>query len=351
MSYRRALNRIMQRVTNTQNAIYTSDFSSAEETSWSMLFHNRAGAAYDGMSATAVDSPPSGNSLLQLLARYRASNFTSTRGSQQQMQGGEWSNVEPTTLMEIVMYAFIEHELIPPMPHSYTKSLANFFSVLMADPIQHVFTRHIKLLYRRGWRKDSLARKACFAFAEHYVALIMMVVQQALLQNDCTLSTTPSFACNVHQFLPMTKIQDVLRSLLLAFDPVSYLMEEAVNRETHERKFEYHFKQYSRYVSEIIDSYELWLQDTVDAYRTGLKMPRSELFLRVIGAGGYDESRTNYLNSIASVNAETGRGNAEHANEQSVHPVRRHEWRRVEQDRGEGKKQRHSSPLRSKRAQ
>ena len=67
-SYRRALHRIMTKVTNNQNALYTSSFSSPDETSWSMLFHNRADAAYDGMSATAIDSPPSGTSLLQLLA-------------------------------------------------------------------------------------------------------------------------------------------------------------------------------------------------------------------------------------------------------------------------------------------
>ena len=208
--------------------------------------------------------------------------------------------------MELVMYAFVEHELIPPTNESYTKALANFFSVLMSDPIQQIFTRHIKLLYRRGWRKDSLARKACFVFAEQYVGLVMMVVQQALLQEDCTLSTTPNYASNVHQFVPLTKIQEVLRSLIPAFDPVSYLMEEVVNREVHEKKFEFHFRQYSKYVAEIISSYELWLHDTVrGVFNTGLDMRRDELFLRVIGAGGYEEARNNYLNGIAAVAAET----------------------------------------------
>ena len=207
--------------------------------------------------------------------------------------------------MEIIIYAFIEHELIPPTDGSYTQELGNFFSILMADPVQYVFKQHLKILYRRGWRKNTLARKACFALVEHYVALVMMVVQQALMQNECTLSRTPSFVSSVQHFVPMTKIQEVLRSLLLTFDPISYLPEEAMNREAHERKFQHHFGQYSNYVSEIIDSYEFWLQETVDAYRTGLQIPRRELFLRVIGAGGYDESRTNYLESVATVSAET----------------------------------------------
>ena len=304
MSYRRSLNRIMAMVTNTQSALYSSNYASPEETSWRMLFHNRDDSAYDGMSASAADSPPSGSTLLQIVTSYRSTNFTSTRG--EFTQGGEWGNVEPTKLMELVMFAFIEHEIIPPMKGSYTCELANFFSVLMSDPIQQIFTRHIKLLYRRGWRKDSLARKACFVFAEQYVGLVMMVVQQALLQEDCTLSTTPSFASNVHQFLPLTKIQDVLRSLLLAFDPVSYLLEEAVNREVHEKKFEYHFRQYTKYVSEIVSSYELWMNGTVHGvFNTGLDMRRDELFLRIIGAGGYEEARNNYLNGIAAIAAES----------------------------------------------
>jgi hypothetical protein len=303
LSYRRALSRIMMSVTNSTSSLYTSNFSSVEESTWRMLFHNREESTGEGMSTAMADAPPSGISLLQLLNQYRTKNFTSTRGKY--VQGGEWSNVEPTKLMEIIMFAFIEHDIIPPLSTDYSTSLANFFSILMSDPIQQIFTRHIKMLYRRGWRKDSLARKACFTIAEQYVGLVMLVLQQALMQTDCTLSTTPSFTGNVQQFLPLTKIQDVLRSLLLAFDPVSYIPEEIVNRTTHEEKFKHHFKQYSRYVSEIIESYELWLQDEVDGYRTGINIRRDNLFLNIISSGGYEESRSNYLNNVTMVAAET----------------------------------------------
>ena len=258
----------------------------------------REEAAYRGMNANATEhSPPSGNSLVTMIAHYRATNFTSTVG----VMGGEWHNIEPTKLMDVLIYAFVEHELIPPIEESYASSLGNFFSILMSDPMQQVFARHVNILYRRGWRKQNLAQKACYVFVEHYVGLVLMIVQQALLQNNCTLSTTPSFASDVSRFTPMTKLQAVLRTFLLAFDPISYLLEEVSNSEVHERKFEFHFRQYTKYVSEILQSYEKWLEESVDAYGIGTMMPRRELFIRVVGAGGYEQSRSNFLNGIASV--------------------------------------------------
>ena len=54
-------------------------------------------------------------------------------------------------------------------------------------------------------------------------------------------------------------------------------------------------------MSEILQSYEKWLEESVDAYGIGTMMPHRELIMRVVGAGGYEESRSNFLNGIASV--------------------------------------------------
>ena len=212
LSYRSALHLLLMSATNNTAPNYeSSTMVDGQQAAWNMLFHNREEAAYRGMNANTTEhSPPSGNSLVTMIARYRATNFTSTVG----VMGGEWRNIEPTKLMDVLIYAFVEHELIPPIEESYASSLGNFFSILMSDPMQQVFARHVNILYRRGWRKQNLAQKACYVFVEHYVGLVLMIVQQALLQNNCTLSTTPSFASDVSRFTPMTKLQDVLRTLL-----------------------------------------------------------------------------------------------------------------------------------------
>ena len=300
MSYRRALQTILQNVSNLQIQPISSTNNSPEDQEWKLLFQNRN----DESIGSKSDIPPSGSTLQRLIMKYRSGNYTSSRGTN--VQGGEWSGLEPSHVMEILMFAFVEHEIIPPMEGKYSTELSNFFSILTSDPMQQVFIRHLRHLYRRGWKKDTLARKACIILAEQYVGLILMVVQQALLQNDCTMSTTSSFTANVTTFIPLTKIQDAIRTLLLTFDPISYLTEEVVNRDSHEAKFAHNFKQYSTYVNEIVSSYQMWLQETIDAYGNGQSnISRENHFLNIIAAGGYEESRNNFLNAVPAVIAES----------------------------------------------
>ena len=301
LSYRRSF---LPLVRNLNNSNPQSDYAINSD-KWNMLFHGRENANYNGM--TNEDSPPSGGTLVRLINNFRDSKFavgSAQNASGSIIEGGHWQQIEPTTLMDILVNAFVEHQVIPPLRGTYVQTLSNFFSVLTADPIQQMFVKHLKIMYRRGWRKENLARQAAYVFVEHYVALVLLIVQRALLQNDSSLSTTASFASSIERFSPMVKLQDVLREVIVAFDPISYLADEASNRDSHEQKYLYHFKRYSEYVSEIIESYELWLQEEVDGYRINASMPRSELFLRIISAGGYEESRSNYLESIQTNVAE-----------------------------------------------
>lgn len=301
MSYRKTL---IPLIHNLNNSNPQSDFEINSDR-WNMLFHGRENVNDHGMMKN--DTPPSGGTLIRLINNFRDSRFAvgSARNVGSIMEGGQWSQIEPTLLMDILVNAFIEHQVIPPLRGTYTQVLSNFFSVLMADPIQQMFVKHLKIMYRRGWRKENLARQAAYAFVEHYVALVLLIVQRALLQNDASLSTTVSYASSIEHFSPMVKLQDVLRELIVAFDPLSYIVDELVNRDSHEKKYLYHFQRYSEYVSEIIQSYELWLQEEVDGYRINVNMTRSELFLRIISAGGYEESRANYLEGIQTKIAES----------------------------------------------
>ena len=215
------------------------------------------------------------------------------------VEGGEWRSIEPTALMDILVYAFVEHGIIPPLSEDFRKSLTNFFSIFMADPIQQVFVSHIKLMYRRGWKKEDLARKACYVLVEHYVALVLLVVQRALLQDNTSLSSTAAFMSNIDSVAPMLKIKDLLLSLVVAFDPISFLQEEINNRSVHEEKFQHHFREYAEYVNEIITSHEMWLQDRVNAFGM-VEMSRRELFNRIVSAGGYEESRNNIVHGVVT---------------------------------------------------
>lgn len=301
MSYRKSL---IPLIRNLNNSNPQSDFEINSDR-WDMLFHGRENVNYQGMTNT--DTPPSGSTLSRLINNFRDSRFAvgSARNVGPITEGGQWTQIEPTMLMDILVNAFIEHQVIPPLRGNYTQALSNFFSVLMADPIQQMFVKHMKVMYRRGWRKENLARQAAYAFVEHYVALVLLIVQRALLQNDASLSTTASYTSSIEHFSPMVKLQDVLRELVVAFDPLAYIVDELVNRDSHEQKYLYHFKRYSEYVSEIIQSYELWVQEEVDGYRINASMTRSELFLRIISAGGYEESRANYLEGIQTNVAES----------------------------------------------
>ena len=301
LSYRKSL---IPLIRNLNNSNPQSDFEINSDR-WDMLFHGRENANHHGTMNN--DTPPSGATLNRLINSFRDSRFAvgSARNVGPIMEGGQWAQIEPTMLLDILVNAFIEHQVIPPLRGNYTQGLSNFFSVLMADPIQQMFVKHLKVMYRRGWRKENLARQAAYAFVEHYVALVLLIVQRALLQNDASLSTTVSYASSIERFSPMVKLQDVLRELIVAFDPLSYIVDELANRESHEQRYLYHFKRYSEHVSEIIASYELWLQEEVDGYRINVNMTRNELFLRIISAGGYDESRANYLEGIQTNVAES----------------------------------------------
>ena len=164
-------------------------------------------------------------------------------------------------------------------------------------------------MYRRGWKKEDLARKACFSGAcfsdacyvlvEHYVALVLLVVQRALLQDNTSLSSTAAFVSNIDSVAPMLKIKDLLLSLVVAFDPISFLQEEINNRSVHEEKFQHHFREYAEYVNEIITWHEMWLQDGVNAFGM-VEMSRRELFNRIVSAGGYEESRNNIVQGVVT---------------------------------------------------
>ena len=295
LSYRRTLEQIITNYAN--NSSFQSNIVNDRD-EWRMLFHNRNDAQYQGMSSVNLDTAPSGRSLQQMISQYRNQNFTNSyNGNNGDVAGGEWKNIEPTALMDVLVYAFVEHGVIPPLSREYSKSLSNFFAILMADPVQQVFLSHIKLLYRRGWGKEDLARKTCYVLVEQYVGLILLVVQRALLQDDTSLSSTAAFMGNIGSISPMIKIQEVLKSLIVAFNPISFLQEEINNREEHERKFYHHFQEYARSVNEIIQSHEMWLQEKVEAFSI-LEMSRSELFQRIISSGGYEETRSNILNEV-----------------------------------------------------
>ena len=99
------------------------------------IFHNRKYAWYQGMSTINADTPPSARSLQQMISQYRNRSFTTSISE----EDGEWKNMEPTALMDVIarmflaiVYAFVEHGLIPPMGQDCRKSLANSFSILMS---------------------------------------------------------------------------------------------------------------------------------------------------------------------------------------------------------------------------
>ena len=107
LSYRRILETI---ITNYGNSNGQSD-SIRDVNEWRMLFHNRNNAAYQGLSSVNIDNPPSGRSLRQMVNRYRNENFNSSQYDT--VEGGEWRSIEPTALMDILVYAFVEHGIIP----------------------------------------------------------------------------------------------------------------------------------------------------------------------------------------------------------------------------------------------
>ena len=294
-SYRRAILRFLQSLYGT-GASAVSDFDTETKT-WSMLFHARDAQHLTTMMR-ANDVPPNGNTIRNMLNSYRQSSFAGGFGGG---GGNQWHNLDPMKLAQVLVYAFVEHDNVPPIDGSYKRGLSNFFSILMSDPIHQMFLKHLKPLYRRGWRRESLARQAAYTIVEHYVYLVVLVVQRALMMNNGQLSTTGAFLSDVDAFAPMTKMQDALRELIMTFDPIAYLGEEIGNRDSHEEKFKHHFKTYSTYVDEILQSYELWLQDTVDGYNLqGSEMSRQELFARIIVSGGFEESREQYLAGLVT---------------------------------------------------
>ena len=300
LSYRRALLPIINNMFSASSNA-ESDFN-GEGNTWSLLFHSKDAEQFK--RRLEIDLPPNANTIKYILDSYRErSFFTASEG----LGGNQWAQLEPTKLIDVLINSFIEHQVIPPIDGNYKREMSNFFSVLMADPIHQMFVKHLKPLYRRGWRKQNLARQAAFALVEHYVCLILMIVQRALLQNNGHLSTTAIFMSDIDGFTPMVKLADVLRELIMAFDPLAYIMEEVGNRENHEEKFKHHFKMYTNYVGEIMRSYELWLQDKVDAYSLGpqSEMSREDLFYRIISAGGYEESKDKFLEGISTKIAES----------------------------------------------
>ena len=289
LSFRRIMQQIIRNVTNSL-AYQFKNLATSEALSggsaWSMLFHNRENSLYTSGMNCNTDSPPSGSYLNTLLDQYRNNQHAN---SNIYSVGSEWSQIEPSLLIEILIYAFVEHGVIPPLQGHYSKSLNNFFSVLLADPIQQLFIAHMKKMYRRGFDKSDLARKCCYAFVEHYVGLILLVVQRNLMQDTGAISSTGAFMANLDSIVPIAKMKDLLLSLIICIDPIAYLPEETVNREAHEKRYMFHFVNFSRLSSEIIESHRVWLDEVIIAFDNEA-MARREMFMRFIAAGGYEEA-------------------------------------------------------------
>ena len=295
LSYRRSIIAILKDQFSSSSS---SDFN-VDSSVWTMLFHSRDSEHYKGM--LNQDLPPSGDTILRIIDLYRHNNYSTGTSS----DGNQWSGLEPTKLIDILINAFIEHDVIPPFRGTYKRELGHFFAILTGDPFHYMFLKHLQPLYRRGWRKDTLATKAAFTLVENYVCLMLLIVQMALGKKNGQLSTTSSFVGNIGSISPMVKLQNVIKELIMTFDPIAYVADESANRQNHEANFKHHFKLYSEFVEEIIDSYSLWLQDKVDGYDFNDMMSREDLFSRIIAAGGYEESKDFYLQGIQTDVAES----------------------------------------------
>ena len=250
LSYRCTLQQRLQHMTNMQQSGLVGN-SNGQHSNWELLFHSRSDLKENEESRDVIsDSPPNAQSMLFNIQTYRRQHYTSTRG--RNTLGGEWGSLEPTKLTDLLVMAFVEYGLIPPLNENYELELSNFFSILLYDSVQQSFICHLKILFRRGWRRESLAHRACYTLVEQYVCLVLMIVQQTLLQDDCTLSSTMSFAGNLSVVNSLTKMKDVLTTLITIFNPIAYQLEEANNYRAHEQQFEYNFEQYATYVNQII---------------------------------------------------------------------------------------------------
>ena len=307
LSFRRIMQQIIRNVTNS-SAYQFKNLATSKALSggsaWSMLFHNRENSLYASGMNCNTDSPPSSSYLNALLDQYRNNQHANPNIYS---VGSEWSQIEPSLLIEILIYAFVEHGVIPPLQGHYSKSLNNFFSVLLADPIQQLFIAHVKKMYRRGFDKSDLARKCCYAFVEHYVGLILLVVQRNLMQDTGAISSMGALMVNLDSIVPIAKMKDLLLSLILCIDPIAYLPEETMNREAHDKRYMFHFGNFSRLSSEIIESHRVWLDEVIIAFDNEA-MTRREMFMRVIAAGGYEEAAQRTVAKTSIVTNSGGSG-------------------------------------------
>ena len=315
MSFRRYAIREMERdYTNGMVNGMFADNSQAEQMQWRALFsgwgpgqqENRESmsALQPLQSFTDTDRPPRGADLISDLLLFRRTHFVASSG--ENVHGGEWS-VNPSLLMNLLLYLFVEKDYVPPLNSSYKTELGNFFGVLLADPVMKTFSQHVVFLYRRGWRKRSLAEQAALACAQLYVSTLIMVIVQTHMQNDCSITNTPRYLVEYGSMSPIVKISDMIKSFVCSFDPIAVLSEETNKREGHEKVFQHHSRHFAESLNSLVDSFERWLHEEIPGGVFGipeLQMARNEMFLRVIGAGGFQEARENYLTGVAALAAD-----------------------------------------------
>lgn len=315
LSYRRHALQLMDRdYSNGMSNGMFADNSQIDHMQWRILFSGWGSGQQENRdpesvlptlaSFTETDRPPRGADLISELLTFRRNKFVAASG--ENINGGEW-NINPNLLMRLLMFLFIEKETLPPLASTYKTELATFFTVLIADPVFKTFSQHMVFLYRRGWRKRSLAEQAAYSIAQLYVGTLVMLIVQTLMQLDCSISNTPRYLSEYGSVSSVAKLREMVKSFIFSFDPIAVLSEESNNRVAHEQIFQHHFRQFANTLNGMVDSFERWLQEEIQSGVFSiqeLSMPRNELFLRIIGAGGYEEAKENFLNAVTATAAD-----------------------------------------------